>query len=118
MSKETRESLEPHCAFCGVNIERPTELRVSDIEKAQGGRCSCGALYIVDPTGKGVGEVMAQALSMVAEALGKNIWDLAPDEDYVDAVMRYDVRTHRSGGLDRGFSDRYGRLYFIKAQKT
>lgn len=117
MRTEPRESLEPRCAFCGTAIERPAELRVSAVEKAHGGRCSCGALYLVDPTGKGLGEVKSQALGMVAEALQKDMWDLAPEMDYVDAIMRYDVRTHQSGGLDRGLPDKYGRLYFIKAHK-
>ncbi len=92
-------------------------MTLSPMEKAQGGACACGAIFIVDPTGKSVGEVMAQGLGMVADMLSKNIWDLTPEVDYQDAVMRYDFRTHRSAGLDSGFADGYGRLYIIKPKK-
>lgn len=92
-------------------------MAISSFEKVQGGECRCGALYLADPTGKGVGEVMSQGLGLVADQLAKQVGELIPDDDYEDAVMRYDMRTHRSGGMERGFADGYGRMYFIKAKK-
>ncbi len=118
MSRGSREGTEPRCPFCGAKLERPADMTISPVEKAQGGRCACDAFFIVDSTGKNVGEVMAQALGMAAEKLSKNIWDLAPDDDYEEAIMRYDFRTHRSLGFDRGYADGYGRLYIIKIKKN
>ncbi len=114
----TREGTEPHCPFCGGALARPADLDISSTEKVSGGICGCGAIFIADPTGKNVGEVMAQALGMAAERLNKNLWDLTPGDDYDEAIMRYDFRTHRSAGFDRGFMDGLGRLFIIKIKKA
>lgn len=114
----TREGTEPHCPFCGGRLARPAEMNISPSEKVSGGECGCGAIFIADPTGKNVGEAMAQALGMAAERLHKNVWDLVPGEDYDEAIMRYDFRTHRSAGFDRGFMDGLGRLFIIRIKKA
>ncbi len=86
------------------------------LEKAQGGSCGCGAIYLMDPTGKNVGELMAQALALAAEKLSKDVSELTPEVDYEDAVLSYDWRTHRSSGLSAGYMDGSGRLYMIKVK--
>jgi hypothetical protein len=89
------------------------------MERVLGGKCgSCGALYIVDPTSKNVGEVMLQALGLASKELSKEASDMAAGIDYDDVVLSYDWRTHRSSGEPRSFVDRYGRLYFIKVKKN
>ncbi|NTW60867.1 MAG: hypothetical protein HGA43_17095, partial [Nitrospirae bacterium] len=80
-------------------------------------RCSCGALYLSDPTGKNVGLMMAQAIVAAADLLKKEIVDLVPDEDYQDAVLNYDWRNHRSTGVSRGYMDGNGKLYIMKIGK-
>ncbi len=92
-------------------------MTISVMEKAQGGKCVCGAVFLVDSTGKDVGTMMAQALGMAADALSKSVGDLVPDEDYEDAVLSYDWRTHRSTGVSAGYMDGYGRLYIMKVKK-
>lgn len=87
------------------------------MESVQGGRCGCGAFYLVDPTGKNVGEVMMQTLSLAAQELSKDISALIAGEDYEDVVLSYDWRTHRSTGVPMGFGDRYGRLYVLRVKK-
>jgi hypothetical protein len=92
-------------------------MTVNATERVLGGTCrTCGAIYIVDPTSKNVGEVMTQALSVAAERLSKDISELVVGEDYEDAILSYDWRTHRSPGISRGFMDGYGRLYVIKVR--
>jgi hypothetical protein len=90
---------------------------ISDTEKGPGGTCSCGAFYLVDPTGKSTGLLMAQALNRAADMLAKGIGDLVPDEDYQDAILSYDWRTHRSTGPSQSYMDGSGRLYIIKVNK-
>jgi hypothetical protein len=90
---------------------------ISAMEKAQGGICACGAIFLVDPTGKNVGTVMVQALGMAADALAKDVSDLVPNQDYEDAILNYDWRTHRSTGVSTGFMDGFGRLYVVKVKK-
>jgi hypothetical protein len=113
----SRQGRAPQCPFCGAELGRPSEIAVDAIEKGQGGTCRCGAVFLVDATGKNVGLLMAQALGMTAEALSKSVSELVPDEDYEDAILSYDWRTHRSSGVSTGYMDGYGRLYIIRPKK-
>jgi hypothetical protein len=113
----TRGGLAPRCPFCGKDLQRPAEMVISDTESGPGGTCPCGAIYLVDLTGKNVGLMMAQALNMIAEALGKDVGDLVPDRDYRESILSYDWRTHRSAGESHGYMDGYGRLYIFKSIK-
>ena len=91
---------------------------INSLESVQGGTCEgCGAIFIADPTSKRVGEMMMQALEMAAQRLSKDVSQLVAGEDYEDAIVNYDVRTHRSTGISRGFMDGYGRLYFLKVKQ-
>jgi len=110
--------MEPVCPFCSASLARPATMNVSATERVTGGTCgTCGAIYLVDPTSKNVGEMMIQALGMVAEKLSKDLSDLVAGEDYEDAVLSYDWRTHRSPGISKGFMDGYGRLYVIRVKQ-
>jgi len=92
---------------------------INAMESILGGNCkSCGALYVVDPTSKNVGEVMMQALGIMAAKLSKDVSTMVPDEDYEDIILSYDVRQHRSTGVPTGFMDGSGRLYVIKTKNV
>jgi hypothetical protein len=115
---EPREGVELVCPFCRTGIARPAEIEISPMERVLGGKCSqCGALYLVDPTSRNVGEVMLQALGLASQELSKEASDMIVGEDYDDIILSYDLRTHRSSGEPRSFMDRHGRLYFIKVKK-
>jgi hypothetical protein len=114
--REREKAMAPRCPFCEAALKRPEAMHAGDAEQIQGGTCSCGAIYLVDPTGKNVGMVMAQALIMAADILGKNVSDLDPESDYEDAVLSYDWRTHRSTGKVTGYMDGYGRLYMMRVR--
>jgi len=107
----------PRCPFCGAYLNRPEQMKITPTDIVQGGRCTCGALYLADPTGKNVGLMMAQALAAAADILKKEIEDLVPDEDYQDRVLSYDWRNHRSTGAAQGYMDGSGRLYIMKVGK-
>jgi hypothetical protein len=112
-----RESIEPACPFCKRSLERPVPVQIGPGLQIPGGRCSaCGARYLFDPTGKNVGEIMMQALELIASDLSREASELIAGEDFDDAILSYDWRTHRSSGEAKGFADRYGRLYMIKAK--
>jgi len=119
MRTGTREGLELTCPFCRSSLARPVERQLNAMETVRDGNCSiCGAMYILDPTGKNVGEVMMQALGIAASQLSKDSADMIAGEDYDDVVVSYDWRTHRSSGVSRSPMDRYGRLYFIRIKKN
>lgn len=107
----------PRCPFCDADLKRPGPVTVSAGETVQGGSCSCGAVYLVDPTGKNVGTIMVQALGIAADTLSKRMEELLPDEDYTDAILSYDWRTHRSYGVSAGYMDGYGRMYILKVNR-
>ncbi len=118
MRSGPREGVEVVCPFCRTPLYRPKDLRLSATEIVQGGVCKgCGAVYIMDPTGKNVGEIMMQGLGMAADRLGKDLTEMAAGEDYEEAVLNYDWRTHRSSGEVRSHLDRSGKLYVIKVNK-
>ena len=106
----------PQCPFCGADLLRPSDMMISDGETGQGGVCSCGAFYLVDPTGKNVGSLMANALNRAADELHKEIGSLIPDEDYREAILAYDWRRHQSSGVSRGYMDG-GQLYIMKINR-
>lgn len=90
-------------------------MRFSAFETVMGGACSkCGAIYLMDPTGKNVGDIMVQGIELAAYRLSKQTGEMVSGEDYDDIILSYDWRTHRSVGEARGFADRSGRLYVIK----
>ena len=118
MKFREREGSEPQCPFCKTALERPKRMEISSMESVLAGECcSCGALYLVDPTSKNVGEVMLQALEIVSKKLSKNVSDMVAGEDYEDAILSYDWRRHRSSGEPKGFTDGQARLYLIKLKK-
>ena len=117
MKVREEKNAPPSCPFCGAHLNRPEQMKISPSDIVQGGKCGCGALYLVDPTGKDVGSMMAQALNWAADTLGKDVGSLAPDEDYQDMVLSYDWRNHRSTGVSQGYMDRNGRLYIMKVGK-
>lgn len=111
------EAVAPRCPFCDAALKRPEAMQGGESEQVQGGSCSCGAVYLVDPTGKNVGMVMAMALNIAAEKLGKRISDLDSENDYEDAVLSYDWRNHRSIGKVTGYMDGYGRMYVVRMRE-
>ncbi len=109
----------PICPFCWGTLSYPEDIRLSETETVLGGQCFvCGARFILDVTGKNVGEAMVQGLRMVAEELGKDLEMLASGEDYEDCVLRYDVKLHQCLGRAGRFLDCYGRLYVIRVKKN
>jgi hypothetical protein len=93
------------------------EIELGPGERAEGGVCRCGARFFSDPTGKNVGEVMLQGLRAAAGDMAKEVMDLIAGEDYDDAILSYDWRTHHSPGESEGFMDGYGRLYIIRVRR-
>jgi hypothetical protein len=100
-------------------LSYPEPIRLNAIETILGGRCFlCGAHFIVDETGKNVGEAMVQGLQLVAGELGKELTMLADGVDYDDFILRYDAKVHESLGPAPNHPDEHARLYIIRAKKN
>ena len=118
MRQGPREDLELACPFCKSGLKRPAAIKINAMEQVEGGTCSsCGALYLMDPTGKNLGEVMMQALDLAAQGLAKDASQMIAGEDYEDIVLSYNWRTHRSTGEAKGYMNGQSRLYVIKTKK-
>lgn len=108
----------PICPFCWGSLSYPEEIRLSAIDTILGGHCFlCGARFIVDVTGKNVGEVMVHGLQMVANELGKDLTLLVEGEDYEDTVLIYDLKRHESPGPAGNMIDGNARMYVIRSRK-
>ncbi len=119
MKSRPREGLELVCPFCRTELARPANIRLNSTDVVAGGTCSgCGAVYLLDPTGKNVGEVMMQGLTIAAERLSKDIGSIVAGEDYEDVVLHYDWRTHRSSGEAKHMVAGSGCLYVIRVKKS
>ncbi|MCF6290880.1 MAG: HEAT repeat domain-containing protein [Desulfobacterales bacterium] len=109
----------PWCPFCNQIVGRPAMLDERKMGEFPVGRCTCGAVYVSDPTGFNIGAAMVDCLVC---ACGENwdlAWDLLPGDDYLTARLEdYDEQTHQiietrnlDGRVIRGV------LYFIRLHK-
>ncbi len=98
----------PICPFCRQRIERPQELDGLWFE-FDGGHCSCGAHFALDPTARNGGAVLTQALVQACDGDWDRALTLAPEVDFDEEfVGRYNALNHRVGG------HAFGTLYFVR----
>ncbi|RMF99929.1 MAG: hypothetical protein D6726_12155 [Nitrospirae bacterium] len=106
---------EPRCPFCRELFERPRDIP-TELSFFFGGRCSCGAVYGCDPTGRNLGEVFADTLAF---ACGDD-WEMASGleegEDYEVRELFYLPGAHRvlPGEMARLRQGVRARLIFVK----
>lgn len=91
------------CPFCGKAPEEPHTIKMR-FGETMGGRCSCGAVYVYDETGRMLGEAFTDALALL---YGED-YDAAfgaPEEAYEEETVSYNARLRRyvrgAGVLDR-----------------
>uniref|UniRef100_A0A7C5EMJ5 PBS lyase n=1 Tax=Desulfobacca acetoxidans TaxID=60893 RepID=A0A7C5EMJ5_9BACT len=108
----SRESTKPpYCPFCRQIIPRPHEVEGLWFE-FDGGVCSCGTHFAVDPTARNGGAVLLQALVQACDGDWDYALSLAPEVDYEEAYLgRYNSQTHRVGGLA------FGTIYFVRLKE-
>ena len=104
------------CPFCEKRIPRPRPRKSFSTDDAfDGGRCDCGALYIVDITGKAGGVAFVEVLATMCDGDLDAGMKLRADVDYKLERVPYNPRTH---SLDpKRMSRRFGQpmLYFCKS---
>lgn len=98
----------PTCLFCGRVIDPPEE-KQTDFGEICFGKCSCGALYVCEPTGHNQGEALLDAM-MLADSEGIENIELGVNYELRDKA--YDFRTHQYVYLKNQIF--CGRLFFIK----
>ncbi len=98
----------PTCLFCGRIIDPPEE-KQTDYGEICFGKCTCGALYVCEPTGHNQGEALVDAMMLTAPEGIDNI-ELGVNYELRDKA--YDFRTHQYVYLKNQIFS--GRLFFIK----
>lgn len=90
----TREIVNiPSCPFCGIDIERPEIL--GEDPDIRLGKCSCGAIYACDESGKNMGIAFVEALVMACNKDWDKAWGLSEDQDFkTEVIEHYDIVSH------------------------
>lgn len=85
----------PECPFCGLPIQRPTELKVRRYGDMPVGSCSCGAVYACDPSGNNLGSAFIEALVFGCDMDWDLAWSLLPGDDYMEILVEnYDIENN------------------------
>lgn len=101
------------CPFCEGDPGEPRKVDTPFGASLDGGVCPCGAVFVFDETGRMLGEAYSDALAF---AFG---WDYdaafsAEEEDYEEAVIRYNAKIGKYMGGQGDFRDRSSKFFFIK----
>ncbi|HBX23009.1 MAG TPA: PBS lyase [Desulfotomaculum sp.] len=104
------------CPFCGLAIERPSELNTHRLGEMPVGSCSCGSVYAYDVSGHNLGSAFSEALVFSCDMDWDLAWNLLPDDDYLESLVEnYDDETNLI--VPDGFLEGRkipGALYFIR----
>ncbi|HET6513609.1 MAG TPA: hypothetical protein VFG09_00460 [Thermodesulfovibrionales bacterium] len=102
------------CPFCSEYLKAPERIKTATGESL-GGRCRCGAVYCLDPTGHNVGEAYLDALTL---AYGEEL-DLASEDSYEEVVLNYDARAHKLSPVKEiRRLDSSGKMVFVRVRDT
>ncbi len=99
------------CPFCRRAIPRPEELEGLWFE-FDGGRCSCGAYFAVDPTARNGGAVLMQVLVQSCDGDWDAAAGLTPDDYRVGYIHKYNSREHVVEQTS------FGTIYFVRRRET
>lgn len=104
------------CPFCEERFERPRPLADTEGEAHtfDGGRCGCGAVFVLDTTGRQGGQALLDSMALGCDGDRDRGLTLSADVDYKLEQVAYNPRTH---SLDpKRVSRRFGQptLYFFK----
>jgi hypothetical protein len=101
----------PICPFCKLEFPKPVEISTR-LGFFTGGRCSCGAGYCFDASGKNMGEAFLDALVYVCNEDWDKAMSLESGVDYEEIYLNYNPDTH---SFNRRGNHNYGSdIVFIK----
>lgn len=106
------------CFFCKAVLPRPKKRPWNVHSVLPGGKCSCGALYVVDPTGRNGGHALIEALEDVCGGDRDRALRLERDRDYEEFIENYDPRPHQFIKGFRGYARGMARMYLIRLKTS
>ena len=90
MGRYDRKEPPAACPFCEERVPRPKPFPEND--QVVGGRCTCGAIFVADLTGKQGGQAYLDGLTLLVGSVDRAM-DLTSD-DYRMQKVGYRPRTH------------------------
>ena len=103
----------PVCPFCSAALPRPKR-RTDTASLLPRGCCTCGACFVVDPTGRNGGHALLEALADACGGDRARSAFLQPGRDYAELIENYDTQLHRWIRGFRGYRRGMARLYLVK----
>jgi hypothetical protein len=110
MPKLSRDRTQPAlCPFCRAKVAQPGEVAGGEWYDFAAGSCTCGAVYVLDPTARNGGAVFLQSLLMASGGDMERAMALSEGQDYdCGYVNKYNSEHHR---VD---PNAFGTLYFVR----
>ena len=88
-----RSGVRAVCRFCSLTLPRPKNREDALHPLLPGGKCRCGAVFVVDPTGRNGGVALIEALTDASGDLAAAGF-MIPGTDYEDFIENYEPRDH------------------------
>jgi hypothetical protein len=102
------------CPFCEALLPRPRKRPWNVISLLPGGRCACGAVFVVDPTGRNGGQALLEALEDACGGDRDRSLALLAGRDYAELIANYDPQLHQFIRDFKGYRRGMARLYLVK----
>lgn len=103
------------CPFCKAEVPEPR--RVTTVFTPDGclaGRCSCGAVYAVDETGRLGGQALLDAQAVLSEGDLRLAMTLETGKQVDVRSRRFGAQTIRGGGSRFGRTGASARAWFVR----
>jgi hypothetical protein len=113
--ERVREKARVGCPFCWEWIPTPkTVFEAFSADGCLGGRCSCGAAFVVDETGRAGGQALLDAQALVCDGDLDRALKLSSGADYDVQTRPYHGPTATVAGRRRGHGYMQPKVWFIK----
>ena len=118
-ARRMRKAREILCPFCKEKV--PTPRRVMTVFTPEGcltERCSCGAVYAVDETGRLGGQALLDAQAVLCEGNLEQAMSLETGKDIDVRSRRFGARTIGGGGGRFNRTAASARAWFVRCRPT
>ena len=114
--RPTGAGLKVGCPFCWEWIPQPRELTGSYSGESLGGHCACGAVYVIDETGKAGGQAVMDLLTLACDGDLERALSLESGSDYEVQTKPYQGARNTVSRL-RGHSYLAPQIWFLKRKQ-
>lgn len=104
------------CPFCWEWLPTPTRQRDTYSQESLGGRCECGAWFVVDETGKSGGQALLDVQTLACGGDVERAMKLRENEDYELQSKPIDYQTSSGSVAVRGHSYMQPRVWALRLE--